>query len=218
VRLIVLIVVFMVVGGFGTAAQASSPGGAAPAPPTRAELLAQRLAKDPIQVTDHALRELSPGTAARIRALVARLGVPVYFVVEPDGLPPGTDPGELIPLLHDRLRKDGLYVVTDASGSGSALQYGGSLPADRAWTTASLELPSDATLIEYVQRFVEVLTAPDVAKRIQQRRRSPEDRTPSRGDVRDRKEMTALGIGTALSGVPLLAGLVVMRLRKKAGR
>jgi hypothetical protein len=219
--MIVLIVVFTLAGWLGTAAHAASPSGAAPtppAPPGRVDLLAQRLAKDPIQVTDHAVRELGPDTAARLRALTGRLGVPVYFVVEPRRMPGDVRAEELIPLLHDRLAKDGLYVVTDPTGSGGAQQFGGSLPADRAWTTAYLEMPYEAKFLDYVQRFVEILTAPNVAQRIKERRPRPEDTTPSRGEVRDRKEMTALGIGSAVSGVPLLAGLVVMRLRKKARR
>jgi hypothetical protein len=79
-------------------------------------------------------------------------------------------------------------------------------------------MPYEAKFLDYVQRFVEILTAPNVAQRIKERRPRPEDTTPSRSEVRDRKEMTALGIGSAVSGVPLLAGLVVMRLRKKARR
>jgi len=210
----VMIVALALFGLSGTAH--ASP--AAPSPPGRADLLAERLAKDPIQVTDHALRDLRPGTAARIRALVARLGVPVYVVVGPPRLPEGTRSRDLIPLLRDRLGKDGVYLVTDPDAGGTAQQFGGSLPVDRAWTVAALELPYEADIADHVQRWVEILTAPNVARRIDQRRPRPEDTTPSRGEVRDRKEMTAFGVGTALGCVPLLTFLIVARLRKAARR
>lgn len=197
----------------------------APDPPGRADLLAERLARDPIQVTDHEPLAVPPGTAARIRALLAPLKAPVYVVVEPGGLPSSlTGPGsEFIPILRDRLGEDGVYIVAEPSGRGDARQYGGSLPAERAWTTAEMELPFDAGVIAHVERFVEIMTAPDVQKRIEDRRPRPEETEdadedgPSPSDVRDRKEMTALAGGSALGALPMLVALVVLT-RRKAGR
>lgn len=223
--IVALVALALVAGWSGTAAHASAVPHRVPSEPPsgRADLLAERLETEPVQVTDHMLRVTPPDTANRIKALVARLGVPVYVVVAPRIIAGGTadgGPAEMIPLLYDRLRKDGIYLVTDTRGSGAARQYGGSLPAEDAWRTASLELPFDADVVRHVQRFVEILTAPDVAKRIRERRPRPEDTTPSRGEVRDRKEMAAFGAGIALGGIPLLAVLIVTRLRRtrKAGR
>jgi hypothetical protein len=201
----------------GTAAAAPEPPGRT-APPGRADVLAERLARDPVQITDHALREVRPGDAARFKAVLSRLGVPVYLVVEPDSLPRIEDSARnLIPLLHDRLGKDGIYIVTDPSGYGAARQFGGSLPADRAWTVASLELPYRAGVLEHVERFVEILTSPNPAQRISERRPKPEE-PPTQGEIRDRKEMAAMGAGTALGGVPLLAFLLVRWVRRERGR
>ncbi|MFB4314716.1 hypothetical protein [Actinomadura sp. 21ATH] len=191
---------------------------AAPDPPGRADLLARRLARDPIQITDHAPREIPADAAARIRAHLARLNVPAYVVVGPGPLPISTIPDRdtLIPLLHDRLRKDGLYIVTDHRGSGEARQYGGSLPAGRAWLTARLELPYDAGVVAHVERFVEILTAPDVAKRIEQRRsRPPAPPYRDRSAERDRKEMLAMAGGTAAGALAAAAALAVWRRKAR---
>ncbi|MFF5263903.1 hypothetical protein ACFY4C_33675 [Actinomadura viridis] len=210
-RLIVTVVLFALAAlpaVAGTAHAAPAPG--------RADLLARRLASDPVQVTDHEPRALPGDTAAQIRALVGRLGVPVYVVVGPTMLPrsESAGPGELIPLLHDRLRKNGVYIVTDADGGGSARQYGGSLPVDRAWSTARFELPYDAGVIAHVRRFVEIMTAPDVARRIDERRPAPERPRRDRGAERDRKEMLAMAAGTAAGATALLVPLAVRRRRK----
>ncbi|HEX2313771.1 MAG TPA: hypothetical protein VHJ17_08565 [Thermomonospora sp.] len=202
---------------FGASA-AFAAFGVAPGPAgSRADRLAALLARDPVQVTDHAPRELPADTEARIRAAVARLRVPVYVVVAP--LPssiddPDTRADRLIPLLRDRLGKDGIYVVTGSSGFGTARQYGGSLPVDRAWSTAEYELPYDATVAQVVERFVEILTAPDVEARIEHRREAPEDDSPSRGEIRDRKEMAAMGAGALVGGLPLLFLLFRQRVRR----
>ncbi|MFI0349350.1 hypothetical protein [Actinomadura sp. 9N407] len=189
---------------------------AAPAPPSRADLLAERLAADPIHVTDHAPREVPADAArARIRALVARLGVPAYVVVGPASLPVSQiDNRDLIPLLHDRLNKDGVYIVTNASGNGSARQYGGSLPAEQAWLTARIELPYKADVVAHVERFVEIMTAPDIAARITRRREAVEPPRRDLGGERDRKEQRAMVIGTAIGTLPVILLLAVLRLRK----
>ncbi|RAY12182.1 hypothetical protein DPM19_26020 [Actinomadura craniellae] len=183
-------------------------------PPTRADVLAARLAKDPVQVTDHAPRELPADTAARIRAAVGRLGVPCYVVV---GLP-GLDerPGELIPLLRDRLGRDGVYLVTDPAGGGTARQYGGSLPVTDAWLAAGRELPYDAGAARHVERFVEILRDPNAGRRIAERWRTPRPERRDLSEERDRREMAALGGGAVLGGLPVLVLLVVRRRIRRA--
>ncbi|GAA4103968.1 hypothetical protein GCM10022214_82840 [Actinomadura miaoliensis] len=204
----------------GTArAAAPSP---APTPASLADRLARLLAEDPIQVTDHAPRALPYDAHERIRAAVARLGVPAYVVVTPNSMATSPRHRELIASLHDRLGKDGMYIVTDPSGFGTARQFGGTLPADRAWTAASLQKGRDEGAVEQIARFVDIVSAPDVQRRIEQaRERAREDRSsdgPSRSDIRDRKEMAAFAAGTALTGVPLLVLLLRRGSRRNPAR
>ncbi|MEO3786786.1 hypothetical protein ABGB12_25955 [Actinocorallia sp. B10E7] len=194
----------------------SVPAWAEPGP-SRADLLAQRLEKDPVQVTDHEPRAIPEGAAERIEKTLEALGEPFFVVVETSEVSTRAgreQPGELISLLHDRMRKDGIYLVTNSRGNGTARQYGGARPVERAWSTAQSELPYDAGVTRHVERFVEILRAPDVNARIEARREAPESEYRSRSEERDRTEMTALGIGAALSGLPLIALLVFNVLRK----
>jgi hypothetical protein len=190
-------------GLLGAAAHASST----PSPPrpdarapSRADRLARLLAADPVHVTDHALRRTPPGTAERIKAQTARLGVPVHVVVEPRLRNGTVPPSQLIPMLRRRLRRDGIYIVTSPGGYGAARQYGGSLPAGPAWDTTYLELPEDADAADRVQRFVEILTAPDPARRIAQRRPRPDSAAERRDKEIERKELMAFGTGMAITG------------------
>ncbi|WP_119726794.1 hypothetical protein [Thermomonospora amylolytica] len=201
---------------------AATPAFAEPVP-GRADLIAERLAEDPVLITDHAPRKIPADAGPRIRAQLARLGVPVYLVVEPSGLPEGPEgrPDELIPLLHDRLRKDGVYIVTTESGSGAARQYGGSLPVDDAWDAAMFELPYDADVVRYVETFVAILTSPDVRGRIEQARaRAGQDRDDeeddgeSPGERRDRIEMTLFFGGMTAGGAAVIGPLAWRRIRR----
>lgn len=202
---------------------AASP---APAPGSRADHLAAALRRDPVYVTDHAPRALAPDAAARIRAAARRLGVPVYVAVTPTLLGGGTeDSGDLVPLLRDRLRRDGVYIVIAPEGTdGAAHQYGGgrSLPVEDAWAATELEMPYDAGAVAVLDRFVEIA----VSGRARERRDHPRPRPKSRvrqaldeDDASDRRaellERSAFGGGAALSGLPLLALFVI---RRRAGR
>lgn len=180
------------------------------------------LADDPVQLTDHAPRALPYDAYERIRAAVARLGVPAYVVVTPGWTQVAPKDDDLIASLHDRLGKDGVYIVTDPSGSGAARHFGGTLPADRAWTAAYLRSGRDETLVEQITRFVDLVSAPDAQRRIEQAReearRDDSSDGPSESDIRDRKEMAAFGAGSALTGVPLLALLLRRSSRRGAAR
>ncbi|WP_198653744.1 hypothetical protein [Actinocorallia populi] len=185
---------------------------------SRADLLAERLKKRPVQVGDHELRVVPEGAAERIEQTLGALGVPFFVVVETAGLyrVEREEPGELIPLLRDRLRKKGVYLVTDPSGDGTARQYGGALPVEQAWHTARMEMPYDADVTEYVARFVEILKAPDVNARIEARRQAPKPEYQVRAEARDRAEMKAFTIGAAVGGLPLLVLLAFRFVRKGA--
>ncbi|TMR07511.1 hypothetical protein ETD83_00605 [Actinomadura soli] len=193
--------------------------------PSRADHLAAALRRDPVYVTDHAPRSLPPDAAARIRASVARLGVPAYVAVTPTvGLGEENPADSLAALLRDRLGKDGVYIVVDPSGGhGEARQFGGSrrLPVDDAWWAAKFELPHDVSAPDMVGRFVDVALSGRARERRDHPRPRPESATRkalNADDEADRRadhvEMAAFGGGAALSGLPLLGLLVVRRVRR----
>jgi hypothetical protein len=183
----------------------------------RADLLVRRLRQNPVQVTDNEPRAVPEGAAKRIEEALSKLGEPFFVVVGTSGMynVDAPKPRDMIPLLHDRLRKDGIYLVVDSSANGEARQYGGSLPVDRAWLTARLELPYDADVVQHVELFTEILLSPDVNARIEARREAPKSAYQIASEKADRAETTALVAGAALSGLPLLAMMVLSLVRKK---
>ncbi len=184
------------------------------------DLLAEKLAENPVQVTDHEPREIPEGTAGRLEQALNELGVPFFVVVRTTGIyfDERKRPDELIALLHERLQEDGLYLVTDAHGGGTVRQYGGSWPVERAWSTARKELPYDAGVAQHVERFVEILRAPDVKARMEEVRPEPESASEKRRKARDRAEMTAFAVGTALGGLAVFVPLCFLFVRKGARR
>ncbi|WP_460301702.1 hypothetical protein [Actinocorallia aurea] len=198
----------------------AGPAAAAPEPPGRTELVAEALAEEPVQVTDAEARLFDPeALRADIKTALDPLGMPYYVVVEPQNMffDEYTRPEDLIPILHDRLGEDGLYVVTDTSGGGTAQAFGSALPADDAWRAARRELTYGTPLIEQLVRFTEMLSAPDPVARVSAATRAPEPVYAS--DERDRVEMTALGVGAVvgalLLGIPLLLNLVLKPRRAR---
>ena len=194
-------------------------------PVSRADHLAAELRRDPVYVTDHAPRVLPRDAAERIRASVARLGVPAYVAVTPtsDLGRGGALAQDLIALLRDRIRKDGIYlVVSPSSGDAAVRQFGGTrnLPVEDAWRATQVELPSDAPVPEEVARFVDVA----LSGKARERARAPGPRPKSEirkrldaDDAADRRaayvEWGVFGGGAALSGVPFLALLILRRTR-----
>jgi len=187
---------------------------------SRADLLARQLKQNPVQVTDHEPRAVPEGAAERIEKALSTLGEPFFAVVETSGLYDieKARPRELIPLLHDRLRKDGVYLVVDSSGSGEARQYGGSRPVEDAWRAARRELPYDADVVRHVELFAEILRAPDVNARIEASREAPEPEYESASEKRDRAEMTAIAAGSVLGGLAMIILMSFTSGRKKARR
>lgn len=196
-------------------------------PVSRADRIAAELRRDPVYVTDHTPRALPPDAAARIKASVARLGVPAYVAVTPTVGLGQEHPGEsLVALLRDRLREDGLYlVVSPTMSDGEVRQFGGGrrLPVKDAWRAAEQELPSDATAPERIERFVEVALSGRARERAENPPPRPETQLRKALDAHDAAERRAavvelslFGGGAALSGLPLLALLVHRRRRKSA--
>ncbi|WP_141586007.1 hypothetical protein [Actinomadura sp. WMMA1423] len=88
----------------------------------RLDRVSAALAKDPLFVDPDVARALGEADRARLRSAVAatakRLGTPAYVVVLPNpdtSESQGRDDAFLF-MLHDRSRRDGLYVMADAHG------------------------------------------------------------------------------------------------------
>ncbi|MGW3772353.1 hypothetical protein [Actinomadura verrucosospora] len=204
------------------------PAGAAPAPDragpaNRADAIAAALRRDPVYVTDHAPRALPPDTAARIRASVARLRVPVYVAVTPTSGPgPQSATESFAALLRDRLRKDGVYIVVPPSGgSGEIRQFGDvrGLPIEDAWSAANSETPYDAGAARVVALFVDIALSGHARERRDHPRPRPKSKVREALDADDaadrrasRIEWSVFGGGAALSGASILGLLVGRRV------
>ncbi|TDD92553.1 hypothetical protein E1293_00825 [Actinomadura darangshiensis] len=198
-------------------------------PVSRADHIAAALARDPVYVTDHAPRSLPPDAAARIKASIARLGVPAYVAVTPTvGIGQENPADSLVPLLRDRLRKDGVYLVVDPSGGhGEARQFGGSrrLPVDDAWSAADFELPYDATAPEMIERFVEIALSGHARERRDHPHPEPKSKLREALDADDAADRRAahiewglFGGGAVLSGGTILGLLIWRRVRSPKPR
>ncbi|TDC56566.1 hypothetical protein E1281_06830 [Actinomadura sp. KC345] len=195
-------------------------------PVSRADHLAAELRRNPVYVTDHAPRVLPPDAAERIKASVARLGVPAFVAVTPttDLGRGGATAADLIALLRDRMREDGIYLVFSPSvGDAAVRQFGSArrLPVEQAWRATQLELPYDAPAPEQVARFVDIALSGKAEERADAKGPRPKSEVRKRLDADDAADRRAtyvewgvFGGGAALSGVPFLALLIRRRTRR----
>ncbi|MCD9876117.1 hypothetical protein [Streptomyces guryensis] len=123
-------------------------------PASQSAYLADRLRADPVYVTDQLPREIPRSTAPDFARLAERTGVPTYVLVLPVQL---TDSRTLLATVHDRLGRNGLYVLVDDSSVAAATTYGVRAPAEDAATVATYELPYDAGPLRSFERFTEVI-------------------------------------------------------------
>ncbi|MFG3248088.1 hypothetical protein [Streptomyces sp. NPDC048187] len=142
-----------------SAALAAAPARAADAPaasqpPSQATYLADRLRGNPVHVTDQLPREIPRSMAPDFARLAERTGVPTYVLVVPGQSGSGED---LLGAVHDRLGRDGLFVLIDESGVREAAAYGVRVPAEAARRTADFELPYDAGPLRNFELFVDVV-------------------------------------------------------------
>ncbi|MFF0517113.1 hypothetical protein ACFYTC_00280 [Actinomadura nitritigenes] len=201
-----------------------------PAAQTRIGAITAALERDPVYVTDQVPRLLPPGTAGKIKTLVGRLGVPVYVVVtlparhRDDDTDAPSDLEAMVPVLHDRLGKDGVYLVTDPSGGlGDVQQFGGTrrIDVEHAYQAATSELPYEAGLLKVLDRFVEIALSGRARERALHPSPRPESATRRELDAYDRgnhraavENRTALGVGAGLGGLIVLGLLVGRRIRR----
>ncbi len=192
----------------------ATPAQAAPQAPTQAAYLADRLRENPVYVTDQLPREVPRSTAPRFARLAKRTGVPTYVLVLPGQ---AAHSAGLLAAVHDRLGRDGLYVLIDESMVSEARAYGVRVPADDAATVALYELPYDAGPWRSFERFVEVVGqgSEKAAARAEAAREKYGDAGPDDMYIgpSDRQNQSFL-TGTLLTGAPLLVLLLVPYVRR----
>ncbi|MFD4261015.1 hypothetical protein ACFWR9_26165 [Streptomyces sp. NPDC058534] len=187
---------------------------AANQPPAQAAYLADRLRENPVHVTDQLPREIPRSMAPDFAQLAERTGVPTYVLVLPSQSGFGED---LLGAVHDRLGRDGLYVLLDASGVRKAAAYGVSAPAEAARRAAAYELPFDAGPLRNFERFVDVVAQgpekaearADAASEKLRDGYEPEGMYIGPSDRQNQSFVT----GIALTGVPLTILLLAPYVR-----
>ncbi|MFC9504934.1 hypothetical protein [Streptomyces sp. NPDC057002] len=211
-----LLALCAVAGIFATATPAQA---ADAAPVTQAAYLAERLRENPVHVTDQLPREVSRSTAPDFARLAKKTGVPTYVLVLPSQS--STDGKQLLGAVHDRLGRDGLYVLVDDSAVAEATAYGVRVPAEAASTVAMYELPYDAGPLRSFERFIDVIaqggekaTARAAAARETYRDDEPAEMYIGPSDRRNQSFLT----GILLTGVPLLILLVAGFARRRRRR
>ncbi|MFI1091992.1 hypothetical protein [Streptomyces sp. NPDC020917] len=194
--------------------------GTAAAQPSQAEALAAALRTDPVYLTDQLPREVPRSTAPAFAAAARRTGVPTFVLVLPQQSWDG-----LLGTVHDRLGRDGLYVLVGPNGVESARTFGVSAPATDASDIALYSLPYDAGALRSFQAFTDaVASGPQrAATRADQLRaeygNTGKDVAPFYIDRTDRQNQGFL-TGVLLTSVPLsvlLIGLYVRRKRSRTG-
>lgn len=184
---------------------------------TQATRLADHLRTTPVYVTDQLPRAVPRSTAPDLAALAQRTGVPTYVLVLPE-----QDNGKgLLGAVHDRLGRNGLYVLLDESGLAEATAYGVRAPADDAATVTLYELPYDAGTLREFERFVDVIReGPDkaAAHADEARQRyggdSGQEPKPQYISQTDRDNQSFV-TGIALAGIPLLILLISPYVRRR---
>ncbi|MFF8934868.1 hypothetical protein ACF08O_09110 [Streptomyces paradoxus] len=177
--------------------------------PTRAAYLADRLRVNPVHVTDQLPREVPRSTAPGLARIAKKTGVPTYVLVLP--LQSSTDGGQLLGAVHDRLGRDGLYVLFEGPDLAEARAFGVDAPADAAITVTQYELPYDAGVLRSFERFADVIaqggqkaTARAEAARERYRDDEPADLYIGPSDRQNQSFLT----GILLTGVPLTILLI----------
>ncbi|MER6677616.1 hypothetical protein [Streptomyces sp. NPDC000983] len=199
------------------ACAAAAPAGAAD-DDTQAAYLADRLRENPVYITDQLPRE-TPKSMTRDFAAVAKgIEVPTYVLVLPYGAGSGRD---LLEAVHDRLGRDGLYVLLDDATVEDARAFGVSAPAEDAATVSLYELPYDAGSLRAFELFAEVVAegAQKAAERADAARVAYADDSPPDLYIgpTDRENQTTL-TAVLVAGVPTLLLLLFPYVRRWRGR
>ncbi|MEV5435237.1 hypothetical protein AB0K80_04280 [Streptomyces sp. NPDC052682] len=196
-------------------AAATAPPARATEPAPQAAYLADRLRDNPVHVTDQLPREVPKSMAPAFAKLAQRTGVPTYVLVLP--AMSALHGEELLGAVHDRLNRDGLYVLLDESTVTDATAYGVRAPAEDAADAAMYGLPVDAGPLRSFERFVEVVAQgkAEAAARAAAARENLLDEAPANLYIgpSDRENQSFV-TGILLTGVPLLVLLVIRHARR----
>lgn len=184
-------------------------------PVTQAAYLADRLRENPVHVTDQLPRAIPRSTAPDFARLAKKTGVPTYVLVLP--MLSGTDGERLLGAVHDRLGRDGLYVLIEGTDIAQAAAWGVRAPADAAVTVAQYELPYDAGPLASFERFVDVIAqgGEKAVARAEAAREAHRDDEPDGMYIgpSDRRNQSFL-TGILLTGVPLSILLLAVYARR----
>ncbi|GGV76844.1 hypothetical protein [Streptomyces massasporeus] len=199
-----------------TRASTAAPArGADRGPDTQAAYLADRLRENPVHVTDQLPREVPRSTAPDFARLAKRTGVPTYVLVLP--MMSSTEGDQLLGAVHDRLGRDGLYVLIEGTDVARATAYGVRAPAESAVTVTVYELAYDAGALASFERFVEVIAQGEkkAAARAEAARETYRDNEPAEAYIgpSDRRNQSFL-TGILLTGVPLSILLLAAYARR----
>ncbi|MEV8568667.1 hypothetical protein AB0436_24315 [Streptomyces sp. NPDC051322] len=193
------------------------------APASQAAHLADLLRNNPVYVTDQLPREVPRSLAPAFAKYAKRTGVPTYVLVLPAQRSAG---GSLLAAVHDRLGRDGLYVLVDDMGVAAADAYGVRAAADDASTVSLYELPYDAGPLLKFQRFTEVIA--EGSTKAAQRADSARKRYGGEGGSSHEPDNMYIGptdrdnqsflTGILLTGIPLLILLLSPYVRRRLRR
>ncbi|MGW2183074.1 hypothetical protein ACWCXX_34455 [Streptomyces sp. NPDC001732] len=120
---------------------------------TQSERLAEELRKNPVYVSADRPRRLPRSLAPDIAALAGRTGVPTYVLALPSG------DATLLALVHDRLGKDGLYVLIGDHSTITASAFGVDVPAEEARRVALYGTPYGAGPLAAFESFVDAIAS-----------------------------------------------------------
>ncbi|MFD8594852.1 hypothetical protein ACFV1L_07610 [Kitasatospora sp. NPDC059646] len=184
---------------------------------TRADRLADELRKNPVYVSAARPRELPRSLAPQIADLARRTGVPTYVLAVPDS----RDGAQLLALVHDRLGKDGLYVLIGEYGRLTTAAFGTDAPAQEAARVALYGTPYGAGPLADFEAFVDAVAlgkeqAAAKAEQLADRYRKSDGRPSLYISSTDRQNQNLL-LGIA---VVLLPGLLIalgLRLSRRRG-
>ncbi|MFD8230879.1 hypothetical protein ACFV20_03105 [Streptomyces sp. NPDC059696] len=205
-----------------TALFATATPAAAVDTPGQAAYFADRLRENPVYVSDQLPREVPRSTAPDFARVAQRTGVPTYVLVLP--MSSSSEGRQLLGAVHDRLGRDGLYVLIDGTNVAQATAWGVRVPAEAATTVALYEVPYDAGPLHGFERFAEVINqggakATARAEAARERFRAGGEPAEMYIGPSDRNNQSFL-TGSLLAGVPLLIVLTagyVRRRRRRSG-
>ncbi|GAA1909068.1 hypothetical protein GCM10009716_18770 [Streptomyces sodiiphilus] len=213
-----LLLVAVVLTGLTATAPASAVRAAADEPAAdvrgQAAWFAERLAENPVYLSDSLPRTAPLSAAPAYAEQAGRTGVPTYVIVLPKYTV--TSGSGLLASVRDRLGEDGLYVLIETRPAHvTAEGFGVDVPAGDAARATLYELPYDAGTLHTFTHFVDVLTSGEAAVRAKEAAEGPRPATlfTTHTDRADQSFLT----GLLLLGVPALILGVAGTVRLRTG-